>query len=265
MPPALATRLVGDGRPVLFVHGLGGSQRYWGDVFDHLAPSHRLAFVDLAGFGTSIGVGGPYDVEGHLDRLDEVRRRHLDGHGLVVVGHSFGALLALAASARWPDVTGMLGFGLPAFRSPAEATQRLRNLGPMERWLATGAWPARLACWAVCHARPLARLAAPLLADDVPATVARDGVEHTWAAYEESFRSLVDDAHVRQWVAARDVRRLVLQGTLDRVCPPDVLCDVLAGLPVEVRVVEGDHHLPLRRPEQSVNALEELLAATAPG
>lgn len=263
MTPALATRLLGEGRPVLFLHGLGGSRGYWGGAFDGLASAHRLAFVDLAGFGESIGVAGPYDVDGHLARLDEVRRRHLDGDGLVVVGHSFGSVVALAASARWPEVTGMVGFGLPAFRSPAEATAHLRNLGPMERWLATGAWPARLACWAVCHARPLARLVAPLLAGDVPRHVASDGVEHTWRAYEGSFRSLVEDARVREWVAARPVPRVVVQGTHDRVCPPEVACDVLAGLPVDVRVVEGDHHLPLRRPDRCVAVVEELLAATA--
>lgn len=259
----LSTRVLGDGRPVLFVHGLGGSLGYWGDTFDHLAAGRRLAFVDLAGFGRSVGVGGPYGVDGHLERLAEVRRRHLDGDGLVVVGHSFGALVAFAASARWTGVAGVLGFGLPAFRSPAEALARLRNLGPMERWMAAGAWPARLACWAVCRARPLARLAAPLLAGDVPAAVARDGVVHTWAAYEGSYRSLVEDADVRAWVAARAVPRIVLQGTADRVCPPEVVREVLDGLAVEVRAVEGDHHLPLRRPGACVAALEQLLAATA--
>lgn len=181
----LSTRVLGDGRPVLFGHGLGGSLGFWGDTFDHLAAGHRLAFVDLGGFGRSVGVGGPYDLDGHLERLAEVRRRHLDGDGLVVVGHSFGALVAIAASARWTGVAGVLGFGLPAFRSPAEALARLRNLGPMER------------------------------------------------------------------------------GTGDRVCPPAVVREVLDGLAVEVRVVDGDHHLPLRRPGACVAALEQLLASRA--
>ena len=55
----LYSRVIGRGSPVLFVHGLGGSGRYWGDTFDHLGSRHRLAFVDLAGFGRSIDVAGP--------------------------------------------------------------------------------------------------------------------------------------------------------------------------------------------------------------
>lgn len=237
---ALHVRIVGNGPPVLFVHGLGGSGAYWGDTFDHLAASHRLAFVDLAGFGRSMQVAGPYDIAGHLERLGEVRRRYLAGDDLVVVGPSFGALLAVPASASWPEVAGVVAIGLPAFRSAVEARDHLQHLGTMERWLAKGAWQARAACWAVCRARPLARLVAPVLAGDVPKAVARAGVDHTWAAYEGSFRSLVDDADVRAWVAARAEPRTVLQGSHDRVCPPALVREVLEGLAVEMHVLDGE-------------------------
>ena len=255
---ALSVRVVGDGPPVLFLHGLGGSGRYWGETFDHLASWRRLAFADLAGFGRSMGVPGPYDIAGHLERLDAVRRARFPGDGLVVVGHSFGALVATAASAAWPQVDGVVTMGLPAFRSAAEARLHLRHLGPMERWLASGAWPAKAACWAVCRARPLARLIAPLVAGDVPASVARAGVDHTWPAYEQSFRSLADDADVRGWVAARAVRRIALQGSHDRVCPPALVQEVVGDLAVDLRVVEGGHHLPLHQPRVCREAVEEL-------
>lgn len=262
-PSALHLLVEGDGPPVLFLHGLGGSGGYWGTSFDHLAAGRRLAFVDLAGFGRSIDVPGPYDIAGHLERLEQVRRDRLSADGLVVVGHSFGALLALAASATWPEVSGALLIGLPAFRSADEARAHLRHLGLMERWLASGAWPAQAACWAVCHARPLARLVAPLVAGDVPPTVARAGVEHTWAAYDASFRALVDDAEVRSWIGRRAVPRTVLVGSDDRVCPPALVERVLDGTDVELSVVEGDHHLPLRQPQRCVQALESLFARTS--
>ena len=198
-----------------------------------------------------------------MERLSQFRCRHLPGANLVVVGHSFGGLLAVAASAGWPEVAGVLAIGLPAFRSAAEAREHLQHLGPMERWLAKGAWQAKAACWAVCRARPLARALAPLLAGGLPRAVAREGVVHTWAAYEGSFRSLVDDADLQGWIAARAVPRSVLQGSMDRVCPPALVRSVVEGLPIEMHVIEGDHHLPLHQPRPCLDALEELLGATS--
>lgn len=247
---------------MLFLHGLGGSGRYWGETFDGLTQSHRLGFVDLAGFGRSMAIPGPYDLDGHLQRLRQLCRTHLPGDDLVVVGHSFGAVLALAAAAQWTEVSGVLCFGLPAYRSPTEARERLRNLGVMERWLVAGAWPAKAACWAVCNARPVARLLAPLWARGVPRAVARDSVEHTWAAYDGALSALVEDADVRGWVRSRLLPRIVVQGDEDRVCPPAVLRDVLHGLDVDIRVLPGDHHLPLIQPGQCLDALQELLGVT---
>ncbi len=163
-------RIVGHGPPLLFVYGLGGSARYWGEAFEPLSTKWRLAFVDLAGFGRSRTVAGPYDIEGHVRRLAAFRGEHLGGDPLVIVGHAFGAVLAFAAAAEWQRVAGVVAFGLPAFSSAERARARLASLGVMERWMATGATWARLACWAVCHTRPLARATGPLLRPDLPPT-----------------------------------------------------------------------------------------------
>jgi pimeloyl-ACP methyl ester carboxylesterase len=78
---------------------------------------HRLAFVDLRGFGGSLNVAGPYDFVGPRDKLEEFRTCVLDGTASVLVGHSCGALLALCAASRWPSVRGVVAFNLPAFRT----------------------------------------------------------------------------------------------------------------------------------------------------
>lgn len=252
-------RVTGQGSPVLFVHGLGGSGRYWGEVFDPLAASRRLAFVDLAGFARSRAVAGPYDIDGHLRRLDEFRHDRLAGDGLVLVGHSFGAVLALAAAASWSGVAAVVAFGLPAFASSERARARLASLGVMERWMATGAAWARLACWGVCHTRPLARAFGPLLRPDVPPDVARDGLDHTWASYHESFDSLVVDSHMRTWAAATSLTRLVLQGDADPIAPAVEVAALLGGTGISVRSTPGDHHLPLRHPLLCLHVVEEVL------
>lgn len=44
---------IGEGPPVLFVHGLGGSWQNWLENIPHFADSHRVVAVDLPGFGNS--------------------------------------------------------------------------------------------------------------------------------------------------------------------------------------------------------------------
>ncbi|MFA9401395.1 MAG: alpha/beta fold hydrolase, partial [Acidobacteriota bacterium] len=44
---------LGEGSPVLIVHGLGGSWRNWLENLPSLARNHRVIALDLPGFGSS--------------------------------------------------------------------------------------------------------------------------------------------------------------------------------------------------------------------
>lgn len=86
-----------DGPLVLAVHGLTGHGRRWAALArDHL-PDVRIVAPDLRGHGRSPATP-PWGFEAHVDDLVSV----LDGLGpAVVVGHSFGAAIALhLANAR---------------------------------------------------------------------------------------------------------------------------------------------------------------------
>ena len=65
----LHARIVGEGAPVVFLHGLGASLRYWGRGYDALSSSHRLVFIDLLGFGGSAKPDGAYDAAQHTTAL----------------------------------------------------------------------------------------------------------------------------------------------------------------------------------------------------
>ena len=258
-PSPLHARLIGAGPPVLFVHGLGASGRYWGSGFDPLADTHRLAFVDLAGFGRSRSVPGPYGVDGQIGHLRRFVDESLPATPLVLVGHSFGAVVAFAAASRWTGVSAVVAFGLPAFPSPDEARRRLVTLGLMERWMSTASPWAERACRTLCRFRPLARAVAPFIAPDVPPEVARDGVEHTWASARQAFDSLVHDADLVHWAGAASASLVVVQGDGDLIAPPKSVAQVLENTGVEIRTMPGDHHLPLRRPACCLEIIEKLI------
>jgi pimeloyl-ACP methyl ester carboxylesterase len=85
---------------VVLVHGLGLSTESWGEVPALLAPSHRVVGYDLRGHAQSGDArSGDYGLEAHARDLTAVLRGCLDDGGrAVVVGHSLGGGIILAAA-----------------------------------------------------------------------------------------------------------------------------------------------------------------------
>jgi pimeloyl-ACP methyl ester carboxylesterase len=103
----------GAGRPVVLLHGLGGSAANWVEVSEELARSHRVLALDLPGHGGSLRPPRDAGMDWFADAvgaaLDE-----LGAHGAIVVGHSFGGQLALRLTLARPDLIGGLLLVAPA-------------------------------------------------------------------------------------------------------------------------------------------------------
>ena len=96
---------LGEGAPVLFIHGSGPGVSAWANwrlVLPVLAQTRRVIAPDMAGFGFTERVpGAAYTmdawVQQALDLLDALDIERTD-----VVGNSFGGALALALAIRAP-------------------------------------------------------------------------------------------------------------------------------------------------------------------
>jgi len=102
----------GDGTPAIFVHG---SFRGGLDTFGEqlaLADEYRVVIVDRRGFGgraSTASDGWPTDAEDLAALLDVLGPAHL-------VGHSYGAVIALLAAARVPEqLLSLVAIEPPAF------------------------------------------------------------------------------------------------------------------------------------------------------
>lgn len=121
----------GEGPPVVLVHGLGASARWWRGTAAALEGDHRVIVPELPGFG--YGVRTP---RFHLPEAVDLLGRLIERLGLdrpAVVGHSLGALVALGLAAARPDLLSRLVLISPPVRTAS--TRLAGNLVPMVRTL----------------------------------------------------------------------------------------------------------------------------------
>ena len=109
----------GRGEPILLVHGLGGSGRYFERLAARLDGRFRVVAPDLAGFGSSEKPKLGYERGAHLEDLDAVAEWFGD-RAPIVAGHSLGGLFAALWASRRPEAVRSLAIVAAPFPSPDE-------------------------------------------------------------------------------------------------------------------------------------------------
>jgi pimeloyl-ACP methyl ester carboxylesterase len=85
----------GEGKPILFLHGMPSSSYMWRNIIPHLSAYGRCIALDLIGHGKSDSPDIEFRVEDHLAYLTEFIEL-LDLKDILIVGHSWGASLGIA-------------------------------------------------------------------------------------------------------------------------------------------------------------------------
>jgi proline iminopeptidase len=251
--------------PVVLLHGGPGLWDYLEPVADILAPVATVHRFDQRGCGGS----SPRSVQSIAACSDDLEalRRHWGHDRWVVVGHSFGATLALAYAVAHPDRTLALGYvggvGVGDWRAPARAEQARRMTVDQQRRLeklADRRTPDeeaefRALSWFTDYADP---------EDGWRAALADAGVDRpiNWAAN----RALAADA--RRWT---DAEVLAQASRLTMPCwfihgdrdprPIRTVADLAAAVPgSRMHVIQGAGHKPWHeRPREFEQLLRELI------
>ena len=251
----------GSGPPVVLVHGANGT---WNDfpaeLIAELARTHTVIAIDRPGHGWSDAPTGRLGLAENAAALTTLLRL-LGLTGVTLVGHSYGAAVAMAAAIEAPELIAHV-----VAVTPCTALDRRNARYAGAPWVGG---PAGLALFHFVSL-PLMPFAQPLRAEAWhPERAPRAWNASRLFAYVPSqmhasarnFRSLASDMRWLEVNLPRLRARLtVLAGESDRVTPPARHVEWLRRVRPDARisVLRGvGHWLPRVRPTAIVEAVRE--------
>jgi pimeloyl-ACP methyl ester carboxylesterase len=257
---------MGEGDPVVFIHGLAGAWVNWLENIPHFARNHRVVAMDLPGFGHSPMPAEKISISGYGRIVDEL----LDTLGIekaAIVGNSMGGFIgaevAINFSTRVEKLVLVSAAGLSIEHQRNEPV--LRVLERLDNVLIfTGGWAAsrsdvlskrprvRRQIMALVAHRP-DKLPAPLIAEQVKGSGKPGFVPALDALTDYPIRERLDDI-------ACPV--LVVWGEKDRLVPVSD-AEEFGRLIPHSRVViwpETGHVAMFERPDAFNALVDEFLA-----
>ncbi|MDX6565629.1 MAG: hypothetical protein QOE10_1291 [Gaiellales bacterium] len=264
---AINTIVLGDGPPLVFVHGLSGCWQNWLEQVPELAREHRVVTLDLPGFGSSPMPDGEISISRYARLLDGLLDQlGIDAAG--VIGNSMGGFIAAELAIACPQRVERLvlisaaGISTYADKRTARALPTLRR---SERILAaSAAWMAsrsdtvarrrrlREATLALVVRHP-GRLPAPLAAEQLRGAGKPGFLQAIESILDYDFRDRLREIACPTLIVWGDGDRLI------NVRDADVFAELIPGSRLVVFEDTG-HMAMLERPRAFNALLKEFLA-----
>ncbi len=248
---------------MVLLHGLTGSRAYFEAFAERLGRTHRVVAVDLPGHGGS-DLLEPFSFPAAARLMADAVAR-VGGERPVVLGHSFGAPLAVAWAAERP-VAGVVACS-PVGMVPLQL-RRARFVLPFHRALAATEplWGGAAVSWPLLRRIVFGWFVGMGGLDGVDPALGRAIVRDSAAAAHvvPNVLPALSSLDLAGLCAGVDVPALVIWGDLDRggreSGPP-----LAAALQARELVLPGVGHMPmLEAPYAFSVAVAEFLSATVP-
>jgi pimeloyl-ACP methyl ester carboxylesterase len=258
---------MGEGPPIVFVHGLSGSWPNWLEQLPVFAQDHRVIAMDLPGFGHSSMPQEPITISAYGRILDELLEI-LGVSAATVVGNSMGGFvsteLAIAFPQRVERLVLVSGAGISTYRH-----RDVERIEPYLRRVAsivavyTG-WTASKSDW-VARRPGLRKLTLGLVTrhpSRLPATLAAEQLRGAGKpGFMEALRANID-YRVRERLPEIACPTLIVWGDEDKIIPVRDASVFEELIPGSHKVIfEGTGHMAmLERPAAFNELLGEFIA-----
>lgn len=200
---------------VLLLHGMAGTLDYWKKGGLEKYPGQRFIMVDLLGFGESPKPKSRYNYEEHLTAIEKIVIKEKLNDGFTqVVGHSMGALLALALVSRNPNWYGGATFiSIPLFSDKTEINEHYQNGTRFEK-ISTGKFGL---FFCMLHPIYFIEIFRP---KELPKDIFYNARKHTWFSYDRSFKNIILGSNIIEYPNdIRDKKILFIHGDKDTSAP----------------------------------------------
>ncbi len=248
----------GQGRPLVFVHGLSGNLTWWSTLIPKFSKKYRVIAVDLPGHGKSGKTFKSYRLHDLAEYLWELLES-LSLQDPVLVGYSMGGALTLKCLADHPKkIKDAILIAPAGVRKPHPLWQRLiarttLNLPLLKRYL----FPRAMA--SSVKERPEEIL--QIIYNSMHITK-----DPEWKEFQEVVMTTTKDLlsfSVQDRLHHIQTRLLAVWGAEDFL-EPAVLADILRKkkADVEVTVIPGCGHQPMfERPDVLIEAMDRFLSS----
>ncbi len=254
---------VGEGEPILFVHGISGCWQNWLENLPHFGRGHRAIALDLPGFGTSPMPSWPIDMPAYGRLLHDFCEK-LGLERVTLVGNSMGGFIAVEAVTATPgrfdrlvlvSAAGIINTWNPEQRATATAFA----------WKQLGGTVSDLGRWIVSHRRareiawrPFVRYPSRLQADLLLEQM-RGG---RCPGFGEALHAAIHH-DIRERLGEITQPTMLVWGQSDRVIPMAAALSYHRRIPhSRLEIFERTGHLPqLERPDRFNAVLDDFLAS----
>ena len=119
-------KLEGDGRTLLFIHGLSDSLLYWEYLAANLKDDFQILRVDLQGHGESELIDSKITIDTYVNDIKNLLDE-LDIGKAVLIGFSLGSVIALQFALKFPDIAESLVLMSCLYRPDSHLTGIFNN------------------------------------------------------------------------------------------------------------------------------------------